>query len=96
MVIPCISLGLWSMIIPVLISCWPKLDAAAKVSAMEVSPTHIKCEEKHNSNTATVCANAYAACIAAFVASTWSLESLGEKKGSQLALRELLILLRLL
>lgn len=37
---------------------------------MEVSPTHIKCEEKHNSNTATVCANAYAACIAAFVAST--------------------------
>ena len=81
MVIPCISLGLWSMIIPVLISCWPKLDAAARVSAMEVSPTHIKCEEKHSSNTATVCANAYAACIAAFVASTWSLESLGKKRG---------------
>lgn len=36
---------------------------------MEVSPTHIKCEEKH-SNTATICGNAYAACIAAFVAST--------------------------
>ena len=62
-------------------SCWPKPDAA-KLSAMEVSPTHIKCQEKRSSNTATVCANAYAVCIAAFVASTWSARGQGWDCGS--------------